>query len=128
SQSAQGPRAQNLGRARCEIARARSRSRDTATLQGGSAAPRRAAPSQTRCWRETAGPPQAREEPRRVQSREPFELRLKPRVYIKRLNPAVNPYSVRGLPQLRRTRNRPKIEPVTCQRKHRLLEECDAAS
>jgi hypothetical protein len=32
------------------------------------------------------------------------------------------------LPQLRRTRNRPKIEPVTCHKKHRLLEECDAAS
>jgi hypothetical protein len=32
------------------------------------------------------------------------------------------------LPQLRRTRSRPKIEPVTCQKKHRLLEECDAAS
>jgi hypothetical protein len=32
----------------------------------GSAAPRRAAPSQTACSRRTAGPPQAREEPRRV--------------------------------------------------------------
>src|SRR5207249_9613972 len=56
------------------------------------------------------------------------QVRLRPRVYIKRGNPAVNPYTRAVCRDCAAFGARLQSLRVTCQKKYRLIEECDAAS